>query len=90
MPVTAETFRRVALVEPEGQPRRTPAMSLDHVHAMVEIGIRLRSQLDPRRYRVRIDDGLARRLDHTRSILDVSVVPGDPSGWGSDLDALCA
>jgi Uma2 family endonuclease len=82
MPVTEETYRLIALEDPEGQwelhrgrLREKPSMSHDHNFAMVELGFQLRSQLDPSRYEVRINAGRVRRLDETYYIPDVYVIP---------------
>ena len=82
MPVTEETYRRVALEDPEGnwelhrgRLREKPAMSHDHNFAMFELGYQLRSQLDPSRYEVRVNAGRVRRLDETYYIPDVFVIP---------------
>jgi len=82
MPVTAETYRRVALEDPEGHWElhrgrllEKPGMSFRHNDAMVELGYQLRPQLDPRQYRVRVNAGRVKRSDDTYYIPDVIVFP---------------
>jgi Uma2 family endonuclease len=55
--------------------REKPAMSFRHNDAMVELGYQLRSQLDPRGFRVRINAGRVKRADETYYIPDVMVFP---------------
>jgi Uma2 family endonuclease len=82
MPVTEETYRRVALEDPEGhwelhngRLREKPSMSFDHNNTLVEFGYQLRSELDPLEYVVRINAGHLRRIDETYYIPDNFVVP---------------
>lgn len=82
MPVTAETYRRVALEDPEGhwelyhgQLREKPAMSFRHNDSMVELGYQIRPQLDPSQYRVRVNAGRVKRTDESYYVPDVMVFP---------------
>lgn len=82
MPVSDETYKRVALEDPEGkwelhwgELRRKPSMTAEHNSLMVELGYALRPQLDPRRYRLRINAGQVRRSSGRYYIPDVMVVP---------------
>lgn len=82
MPVSEKTYQQVALEDPEGQwelhcgrLRRKPGMTFDHNDVMNELGYLLRSQLDRRKYRVRVNSGHARRSEANYYIPDVSVIP---------------
>jgi Uma2 family endonuclease len=82
MPVTQETYERVALEDPEGhwelhrgRLRQKPPMSFRHNDATVELGFQLRRQIDPTRFRVRVNAGRLRRTDETYYIPDVMVFP---------------
>jgi Uma2 family endonuclease len=82
MPVTAETYRRIALEDPEGQwelhhgrLREKPAMSFRHNDSMAELGFQIRPQLDPKQYRLRVNAGRVKRTDESYYIPDVMVFP---------------
>ena len=82
MSVAAQTYHRVALEDPEGQwelhegrLREKPAMSYRHNDAIAYLGAQLIRQLDPAKFRVRINAGRVRRADETYYIPDVFVLP---------------
>lgn len=82
MPLTEETYRRVALEDPEGQwelhrgrLREKPAMSFKHNDLAFELGHTLRLQIDPSTYRVRVNAGRVHYTDELYYIPDVLVVP---------------
>ncbi len=82
MPVTERTFHQVALEDPDhqwelhhGVLREKPSMSFRHNDLMMELGFQLRMQLDPSRYRIRINAGRVSRLTETYYIPDVFVIP---------------
>ena len=82
MPVSAETYQRVALEDPEGhweldrgRLREKPGMTFAHnetIHLLTE---QLYDQVDLRRFTVRINHGHVRRSDETYYIPDLFVVP---------------
>ena len=82
MPVSEETFRRVALEDPEGhwelhdgRLREKPGMSYPHNFAMTYLGHQLMSQLDPAVYEVRINAGHVNKTERSFYIPDVFVLP---------------
>ena len=82
MPVSAQTYQRVALEDPEGrwelhrgQMREKPGMSYRHNDAMVYLGGQFLRQLDPAHFRVRINAGRVRRTDETYYVPDLFVIP---------------
>lgn len=84
MPVSAETYERVALEDPEGfwelwdgclKQKPGEIMTTEHNWVMHRVGFRLRSQLDEREFDVRINSGRARRAERSFYIPDVFVVP---------------
>jgi Uma2 family endonuclease len=82
MPVSARTYEQIALEDPEGQwelwcgeLRSKPGMTFAHNDLMTELGFILRSQLDPSRYRVRINAGRVRHGETHYYIPDVVVIP---------------
>jgi Uma2 family endonuclease len=82
MPVTEETFRQVALEDPEGHwelycghLRRKPGMTAEHNDVMSFLAAQLWRQLDSRAYRVRTNAGHVRRSAESYFIPDVYVVP---------------
>lgn len=82
MPVSEATFKRIALEDPDGnweyvcgRLRSKPAMTMGHNNAGFEVAFALRSQLDPREYRVRSDAGRLRNPDGSYYIPDVVVIP---------------
>jgi Uma2 family endonuclease len=93
MPVSEETFRRVALEDPEGHweldhghLRRKPGMSFPHNFAMTYIGGQLINQLDPDVFQVRINAGHVNRTDRSFYIPDVFVYPVAALGPESERD----
>ena len=89
MPVTERTYQAVALEDPDGKwelhrgrLREKPAMTWDHNDDIVELAFQLRSQLDRRLYRVRVNSARVRRQDETYYIPDVFVVP---TSYGENL-----
>jgi Uma2 family endonuclease len=82
MPITAETYRLIALEDPEGHwelhrgsLREKPSMSYDHNYSMIELGRQLLVQIDPQKFEVRINAGRVSRIDETFYIPDVYVIP---------------
>jgi Uma2 family endonuclease len=81
MPVTAETFRRVALEDGDAQWElvcgrlvRRPPMTMPHNTLAFELAFALRQQLHPAQYRVRSQSGHL-RTDAGYRVPDVAVVP---------------
>jgi Uma2 family endonuclease len=87
MPVTAETYERVALEDPEGRwelhrgrLREKPGMTFAHNQTIMLVGAQLLAQVDLDRFMVRLDSGRLRRTDETYYIPDLFVAPlGLPS-----------
>ncbi|MCC6793197.1 MAG: Uma2 family endonuclease [Thermomicrobiales bacterium] len=82
MPVTLQTYRSLALEDPEhqwelfyGQLREKPATSVSHNRTMARLAHQLSAQLDIERFEVRSNAGRLSYLDETYVILDVYVVP---------------
>jgi Uma2 family endonuclease len=82
MTVSEETFRRLALEDPEshweldhGHLRRKPGMSYPHNFAMTYLGHQLMSQLDPAVYEIRINAGHVNQTARSYYIPDVFVLP---------------
>src|SRR5439155_26215047 len=82
MPVSEQTFRRVALEDSEqqwdlacGNLRAKPGMTADHNDVANLLAAQLWAQLDPRVYRVRANSGHVRRAAETYFLPDVFVVP---------------
>ena len=82
MTVSEETFRRLALEDPEshweldhGHLRRKPGMSYPHNYAMTYLGHQLMSQLDLAMYEVRINAGHVNQTKRSFYIPDVFVLP---------------
>ena len=82
MPVSEETFRRVALEDPEGhwelydgRLREKPGMSYPHNFAMTYLGLQLGAQLDPAFYEIRINAGHVNKTERSFYIPDVFVLP---------------
>lgn len=82
MPVSAETYQRIALEDPDGQwelhrgrLREKPPMTVAHNRLAMKLTDRLLRQLDPRVFEVRTNLGRVRRADETYYIPDVSVIP---------------
>jgi len=82
MPVSEQAYLRRAMQDPDGQwelhrgaMRHKPATSFEHNDVMMDLGYRLRTQLDPERYRVRANAGRVRRSPQNYYIPDVFVIP---------------
>jgi Uma2 family endonuclease len=82
MPLSQQTYQRVALEDPEGhwelhrgRLREKPSMTFSHHDAAVQLAHQLLNQLDRDRYRVRVNGGRVRRADETYFIPDVFVIP---------------
>lgn len=82
MPVTPQTYQRVALEDPEGhwelhrgRLREKPGMSFAHNQSIHLLAAQLYRQLDLSRYSVRINHGHVNRTDETYYIPDLFVVP---------------
>jgi Uma2 family endonuclease len=82
MPVSEETFQRLALEDPEGhwelycgRPRRKPGMTFAHNHAGVWLTAQLTHQLDRHEFDVRSNSGHVRRSPENYFIPDVFVFP---------------
>ena len=81
MPVSEETFLRVALEEPNqwelycGHLRQKPGMTAAHNFLAFELAYELRRQLDPHLFQVRVGMGHVRRSAESYFIPDVFVVP---------------
>jgi Uma2 family endonuclease len=86
MPVTDETYERVALEDPEGiwelhegRLRSKPGSSAEHNCVMCELGFRIGDQLDRKVFSVRINSGrlrhIARRYETNCYVPDVFVFP---------------
>lgn len=81
MPVSEQTYLQLALEDPNqwelhcGQLRRKPTMTFGHNQVADELHFRLRQQLDPRRFIVRLGMGHVRRSADSYYIPDVFVVP---------------
>ena len=82
MPLTAETFERVALEDPEGQwelhcgrLREKPGMSFGHNRTTDLLASQLYRQIDSNRFSVRINHGHLRRAGESYYIPDIFVVP---------------
>jgi len=83
MPVSEKTYLRVALEDPGqwelhgGQLRRKPGMTAEHNDVALELGYRLRHQLNRQDYRVRVSMGHVRRSSESYYIPDVFVIPSE-------------
>jgi len=82
MPVTEQTFRKIALEDPEGHwelycghLRRKPGMTAEHNDVMNLLASQLWRQLESQEYRVRTNSGHVRRSAENYFIPDVYVVP---------------
>src|SRR6266508_4813356 len=82
MPVSAETYKRVALEDPEGKwelvcgrLRRKPPMTTEHNHAQRTCGRLLSRQLDSRAFSVGIESGRLRISTGTYYEPDIVVIP---------------
>jgi Uma2 family endonuclease len=59
----------------QGQLREKPAMSFDHGDVMTYLAIQIGPQLDPKAYRVHVNNGRVRRTEATYYIPDLIVIP---------------
>ena len=82
MPVSEETFERVALEDPEGRwelicgkLREKPAMTTEHGYVVQELDYQLSSQLDLGRYSIRTDPLRLRAPSGSHNMPDLCVVP---------------
>jgi Uma2 family endonuclease len=81
MPVSEQTFRQIALEEPNvwelhcGVLRRKPGMTAAHNDVTIQLVLQLGPQLDAREFRVRSNAGHVRRSAQNYYIPDVFVVP---------------
>ncbi len=89
MPLTEQTYRAIALEDPEGQwelhrgrLREKPGMTWDHNGHALDLAVQLHNQLNRREFRVNHDSGRLRRQDVTYYIPDVFVVP---ASYGDEL-----
>jgi Uma2 family endonuclease len=81
MPISARTYERVALEDPEGQwelydgcLRQKPDMTVEHNQVSYRLVLRLGRQLDEREYEARMNAGRTRRR-RSYFIPDVFIVP---------------
>lgn len=82
MPVTVETYQRVALEDPEGKwelhrgkLRGKPGMTFAHNEEIHLLAAQLYRQIDLERFSIRINHGHVNRADETYYIPDLFVVP---------------
>ena len=82
MPVTPETYERVALEDPEGhwelhrgRLREKPGMSFAHNETIHRLAEQLYLQTDLSMFSIRINHGHVRHLDESYYIPDLFVVP---------------
>lgn len=82
MPISPETYERVALEDPDGKweldhgcLRRKPGMTLEHNEASRWLGRRLISQLDERDFAIDMNGTRLRISIGTFYIPDVTVIP---------------
>ena len=82
MPVTIQTYRTVALEDPErqwellrGHLMEKPAMCVSHDRTMARLAHQLSRQIDVNRFEVRTNTGRLRYADETYFIPDVHIVP---------------
>ncbi|MDP9366619.1 MAG: Uma2 family endonuclease [Chloroflexota bacterium] len=82
MPITAETYERIALEDPEGRwelhrgrLRGKPGMSFAHNQTIDRLSGQFYRQLDISLYAIRINHGHVNRTDETYYIPDLFVVP---------------
>jgi Uma2 family endonuclease len=82
MPVSEETYQRVALEDPEGhwelrcgQLRRKPEMTAEHEHIDRRLASFLSRQLDPDAYEAAVNGGRLRRSSGDYYLPDVCVIP---------------
>lgn len=84
MPITEETYLRVALEDPKGRWElhdgllwEKPPMTFRHQDAMALLALYLMQQLDLSRYRVHINGSRLRRSTTSYFIPDLAVIPLD-------------
>jgi Uma2 family endonuclease len=84
MPVSEQTFKQVALEDPEGHwelhcghLRQKPGMSFEHNDIMINLALQLGTQLDRAEFRVRCNAGHVQRASVSFYIPDVFVMPID-------------
>jgi Uma2 family endonuclease len=83
MPVSEQTFLRIALEEPNqwelhcGRLVRKPGMTAEHNDVAFELGHRLAQQLERAQYRIRVSMGHVRRSSESYYIPDVYVIPAE-------------
>src|SRR5215203_6134501 len=82
MPVSEQTYERLALEDPEhhwelhdGLLREKPPMSFDHGDVIFFLGHLLQLQLDRLQYRIYIDHAYLRRSNEKVYIPDLVVIP---------------
>jgi len=82
VPVSEQTFRQLALEDPEGHwelhcgiPRQKPGMTLEHNSIMSELHGILWQQLDHTQFQVRSNSGHVRHTPQNYFIPDVFVIP---------------
>jgi Uma2 family endonuclease len=82
MPVSEETYRQLALEDPEGHwelycghLRQKPPMTYQHNDISFELAVQLAHQLDRRQFKVRVNMGQVRVPDANYYIPDVFVIP---------------
>ena len=97
MAVSEETFKRVALEDPDGQwelhcgrLRQKPGMTAEHNDLMFFVGFELQRQLSRTDYRIRVNAGHVRRSETRYYIPDVLVLPAAVEraqrGWPPRLE----
>jgi Uma2 family endonuclease len=84
MPVSEETYRLVALEDPEGNWELhcgrlvgKPGMTAEHNEVALALLFQLRDQLDPSQYHLRINMGRVRRSAENYYVPDVYVIPAN-------------
>jgi Uma2 family endonuclease len=84
MPVSAETYERVALEDDDGvwelhcgRLVEKPGMTVEHADILNELSFMLRRQIDPARYRVRANTSRTRWSEDGFFVPDVCVVPDE-------------
>src|SRR5207245_245595 len=82
MPVSEETYRRIALEDPEGHwelhcgsLRRKPAMTVEHNDVGSRLYARLVRQLDENEFVIRANAGRVRRSAEQYYVPDLCVIP---------------
>jgi Uma2 family endonuclease len=82
VPVSAQTYRQLAVEDPDGQwelhcgsLRQKPLMTVEHNHVMTRLLVWLAQQLNDDEYTVRSDSGRVRASGESYFIPDVLVIP---------------